>query len=46
VILLREYAGGSWAFVAEELGRPSAGAARQLYLRARDELRERVRRRV
>jgi len=42
-ILLREYAGGSWTFVAERLQRPSADAAMQLYRRARVSLAERVR---
>ncbi|MDP6764070.1 MAG: sigma-70 family RNA polymerase sigma factor, partial [Planctomycetota bacterium] len=45
VILLRDYAGGSWSFVAERLDRPSADAAMQLYRRARIALAERVRRR-
>jgi RNA polymerase sigma-70 factor (subfamily 1) len=42
VILLREYAGGSWSFVAERLQRPSADAAMQLYRRARISLAEKV----
>jgi RNA polymerase sigma-70 factor (ECF subfamily) len=43
VILLREYAGASWAEVAAELGRPSVGAAEQLYQRARRALADRLR---
>ena len=35
VVLLRSYHGGSWAFVAEQMGRPSEDAARQLHRRAR-----------
>lgn len=35
VILLREYSGGSWEFIARELGRPSAHATEELYRRAR-----------
>jgi RNA polymerase sigma-70 factor (ECF subfamily) len=35
VILLRSYYGGSWEFVARELGRPNAEATRQLHRRAR-----------
>ncbi|MAF67119.1 MAG: sigma-70 family RNA polymerase sigma factor [Planctomycetota bacterium] len=46
VILLRDYAGGSWSFVADSLGRPSADAAMQLYRRARIELADKVRRRT
>jgi RNA polymerase sigma-70 factor (ECF subfamily) len=38
VILLRDYAGGTWEFVSAELGRPSADAALQLYCRARVKL--------
>jgi RNA polymerase sigma-70 factor (ECF subfamily) len=38
VILLRDYTGGSWEFVAESLGSPSGDAARQFYRRARIEL--------
>lgn len=34
VILLRDYAGGSWAYIAETLGRPSADAARQFHARS------------
>ncbi|HJP01193.1 MAG TPA: RNA polymerase sigma factor [Planctomycetota bacterium] len=46
VILLRDYAGGSWSFVAERLERPSADAAMQLYRRARVELASKVQRRT
>jgi RNA polymerase sigma-70 factor (ECF subfamily) len=35
VIMLRTYYGGSWDFVAKQLGRPGADAARQLHRRAR-----------
>ena len=35
VIMLRTYYGGSWEFVAEQIGRPNADAARQLHRRAR-----------
>jgi RNA polymerase sigma-70 factor (ECF subfamily) len=35
VILLRDFAGGTWKYVAEELGCVSAEAARKLYSRAR-----------
>ena len=45
VILLRDYAGGSWKLVAESLGRPSPEAAMQLYQRARIALAARVQRR-
>lgn len=46
VILLRDYAGGSWKFVAERLQRPSPDAAMQLYRRARIELAEKVQLRI
>jgi RNA polymerase sigma-70 factor (ECF subfamily) len=35
VILLRLYAKGSWAWVAEQMGRPTEGAARELFRRAK-----------
>ena len=35
VIMLRTYYGGSWEWVAEQLGRPGGDAARQLHRRAR-----------
>jgi RNA polymerase sigma-70 factor (ECF subfamily) len=35
VIMLRTYYGGSWEFVAQQIGRPNADAARQLHRRAR-----------
>ena len=35
VLVLRDLAGGRWEWIAEELGRPSAGAARELHRRAR-----------
>jgi len=38
LILLRNYAGASWEAVAEELGRPSAAAARMMHARAMVEL--------
>lgn len=34
-IVMRDFAGGSWEWIANELGRPSAEAARQLHSRAR-----------
>ncbi|MDG2149807.1 MAG: sigma-70 family RNA polymerase sigma factor [Planctomycetota bacterium] len=46
VILLRTYQGGSWDFVAHQLGRPGPDAARQLYRRARVQLGRLVRRRL
>ncbi|MBJ76522.1 MAG: hypothetical protein CMJ98_05830 [Planctomycetes bacterium] len=46
VILLRDYAGGSWKFVAESLERPSPEAAMQLYQRARITLAAIVQRRI
>lgn len=39
VLILRDYEGGSWAYVAEQLGR-SEGAAQMLHKRARESLRE------
>ena len=38
VILLREYAGGDWRMVAEQMGRASAEACQELHRRARLEL--------
>lgn len=35
VIMLRTYYGGAWEWVAEQMGRPGADAARQLHRRAR-----------
>ncbi len=35
VILLRSYHGGTWEFCAQQLGRPTAEATRQLHRRAR-----------
>lgn len=35
VILLRLYHKGSWEWVAEQMGRPTAGAARELFRRAK-----------
>lgn len=35
VILLRDYAGGSWRTVAETMGRPSPAACEELYRRAK-----------
>jgi RNA polymerase sigma-70 factor (subfamily 1) len=46
VILLRDYAQLDWPSVAEQLGRPSVGAAQQLYRRARHSLGEAVARRL
>lgn len=46
VILLRTYQGGSWDYVARQLGRPGADAARQLYRRSRVQLGRIVRRRL
>ncbi len=46
VILLRTYQGGSWEFVAQQLGRPGADAARQLFRRARVQLGRIVRRKL
>jgi RNA polymerase sigma factor (sigma-70 family) len=40
VILLRNHAGGSWPWIAEQLGRPSADAARKLHARAMIEFTE------
>lgn len=46
VILLRDYAGGSFKFIAEEMGCVSDEAARKTYTRARVELVSRVQGRV
>lgn len=46
VILLREYAGGDWAWIAAQLGSPNAHAVQQLYQRARETLRAKVRQRT
>jgi DNA-directed RNA polymerase specialized sigma24 family protein len=35
VILLRLYHKGSWAWVAEQMGKPTDGAARELFRRAK-----------
>lgn len=35
VLLLRDYADGSWEFVRDELGSPTVGAVQELYRRAR-----------
>ena len=42
VILLKDYAGADWAFIAEQLGR-TVGAAQQLHQRARAKLSDAVR---
>ena len=39
-IVLRDHAAASWALIAERLGRPSEGAARELYRRAQVRLME------
>lgn len=46
VIMLRTYYGGSWEFVAKQLGRPGADAARQLHRRARIRLGRRLRKKM
>lgn len=46
VILLKDYAGGDWSWIAEELGSPSTHAAEQLYQRARKALKGKVVRRL
>lgn len=38
VILLRDYADGSWEFIREQLGRPTTDAVQQLHCRARTKL--------
>ena len=40
VILLRNHAGGSWEWIAKQLGKPSADAARKFHSRAMIELTE------
>lgn len=45
-ILLRDYAGASWSYVAEALERPSESAAKQLHQRARRALVEKVEKRM
>lgn len=42
VILLRDYANGSWEFIREQLGRPTTEAVMQLYSRARARLARRL----
>jgi len=46
VILLRDYAQGGWDWIARELGRPSAAAAREFHRRARLHLMETARPRL
>ena len=46
VILLRDYAGADWDYIAEEMKRPSVGAVQQLHQRARVELSAKVQKRV
>ncbi len=46
VILLRLYAKGSWAWVAEQMNRPTEGAARELFRRAKVSLVSAVSRRT
>ena len=46
VILLRDYAGADWDFIAKELDRSSVGAAQQLHRRARVELAAQVQKRM
>jgi RNA polymerase sigma-70 factor (ECF subfamily) len=43
LIILRDYAGGSWELIAEETGRPSAAAARMMHAKALIELGKLVR---
>jgi RNA polymerase sigma-70 factor (ECF subfamily) len=38
LIILRDYAGGSWEYIAEQVGRPSPSAARMMHARALIEL--------
>ena len=45
VILLRDFAGASWEYVAASLARPSTGAAQQLHRRARIALGDLLKRR-
>lgn len=42
VILLRDYAGGDWRTIAEQMGRPSAEACQELHRRARRQLQRRL----
>jgi len=46
VIVLRLYAKGSWAWVAEQMGRPTDGAARELFRRAKIALVNKVSQRI
>jgi len=46
VILLRLYAKGDWAWVAEQIGRPTEGAARELFRRAKMALINKVSKRI
>lgn len=46
VVLLRDYSGGSWDYIARELGRPNAHAAQELHRRARIKLAQLVSRRI
>lgn len=46
VILLRTFAGGSWDWIAKELGRPTPAAARELFSRARVALAQAMRHRI
>lgn len=46
VIVLRLYAKGSWAWVAEQMGRPTDGAARELFRRAKIALISKVSKRI
>lgn len=46
VILLRMFAGGSWEWIATELGRPTPAAARELFSRARLALAQAMRHRI
>jgi RNA polymerase sigma-70 factor (ECF subfamily) len=46
VILMRLYAKGSWEFVAKQIGRPTEGAARELFRRAKIALVNKVSKRV
>jgi RNA polymerase sigma-70 factor (ECF subfamily) len=43
VLILRNYVGGSWSYIADELERPSEEAARKLYRRAKLDLLRRIR---
>lgn len=43
VILMRDYAGGDWDWIAQELGCPTKEAAKELHQRAIKKLKERVR---